>query len=184
MLARALALASFSAAAVLAFSSAVGFAAAAFAVEALVAVFFVVAFFVAVMRKATATLASTGASATCAIGAKSSTSAAAILSRQPLGHGPLDTPDPFLFCVYHYDNYPAGDKDMQAPKRGNGADFNPNAPYRMYHGDRVPGFPQHPHRGFETITATITGLIDHTDSLGNAGRYGDGDLCWMTAGSL
>jgi hypothetical protein len=41
---------------------------------------------------------------------------------------------------------------------------------------------QHPHRGFETVTATITGVIDHTDSAGNAGRYGHGDLQWMTAG--
>ena len=96
---------------------------------------------------------------------------------------------------------------MQAPRRGNGADFNPNSEYRMYHGDRVPGFPQvknilpntfllwiirllhllklkHPHRGFETVTATLKGIIDHTDSCGNAGRYGQGDLQWMTAGTF
>ena len=71
---------------------------------------------------------------------------------------------------------------MELPWRGNGADFNPDAPYRMYHGDHVPGFPQHPHRGFETITATMEGLIDHADSVGNAGRYGEGDVQWMTAG--
>ena len=55
---------------------------------------------------------------------------------------PFKTPDPFLFCVYHKDAYPAGDEKMQAPKKGNGQDFNPNAPYRMYHGDKIPGFPQ------------------------------------------
>lgn len=71
---------------------------------------------------------------------------------------------------------------MQAPKRGNGADFSPTAPYRMYHGDKIPGFPQHPHCGFETLTATVSGIIDHSDSMGGAGRYGNGDLQWMTAG--
>ena len=99
-----------------------------------------------------------------------------------LSDGPMHTQDPFLFCVYHKDRYPAGNGKMEAPRRGNGADFNPNAPYRMYHGEKVPGFPQHPHRGFETITATLDGIIDHTDSMGNAGRYGEGDLQWMTAG--
>lgn len=95
---------------------------------------------------------------------------------------PFKTPDPFLFCVYHKDAYPAGDALMQAPRRGNGADFDSSLPYRMYHGDHIPGFPQHPHRGFETVTATMEGIIDHTDSCGNAGRYGGGDLQWMTAG--
>lgn len=93
---------------------------------------------------------------------------------------PFKTADPFLFCVYHKDLYPPSSENL---KRGNGADFNPNAPYRMYHGDNLPGFPQHPHRGFETVTATMQGTIDHTDSLGSAGRYGDGDLQWMTAGA-
>eukprot|EP00977_Amphora_coffeiformis_P023029 scaffold12113_cov159-Amphora_coffeaeformis.AAC.4 len=107
---------------------------------------------------------------------------AKILAIERLGTGPMSTVDPFLFCVYHKDNYPPGNKEMEAPHRGNGMDFNPQADYRMYHGSTIPGFPQHPHRGFETITATIDGMIDHADSVGNAGRYGKGDLQWMTAG--
>ncbi|CAB9499224.1 Pirin-like protein [Seminavis robusta] len=110
--------------------------------------------------------------------------ASAVLNTMALpSAGPFRTLDPFLFCVYHKDAYPpAHDETMEAPQPGNGMDFNPSAPYRMYHGDMVPGFPSHPHRGFETITATIDGLIDHSDSLGNGGRYGEGDLQWMTAG--
>ena len=102
-----------------------------------------------------------------------------------LNHGPMKTLDPFLFLVYHKDFYPPGDEEMglKGNARGSGSDFVPDIPYRFYHGHRIPGFPRHPHRGFETITATLDGIIDHTDSIGDAGRYGKGDLQWMTAGS-
>ncbi len=53
----------------------------------------------------------------------------------------------------------------------------------MYHGRTVPGFPAHPHRGFETVTYVRDGLIDHADSMGASARFGRGDVQWMTAGS-
>lgn len=103
---------------------------------------------------------------------------------------PLDfrwpTRDPFLFCVHHKDHYPLGDGSL-APKTGLagrnlGQDFVLQDGFRMYHGHRVPGFPKHPHRGFETITIVTRGYVDHADSLGAAGRYGEGDVQWLTAG--
>lgn len=49
--------------------------------------------------------------------------------------------------------------------------------------DYVRGFPWHPHRGIETITYLIKGIIEHGDSLGNKGSILDGSCQWMTAGS-
>lgn len=95
--------------------------------------------------------------------------------------------DPFLFCVHHEDYFPKGNSrmgiDTDALKGRNlGQDFVIKNGFRMYHGQSVPGFPYHPHRGFETITVVRTGMVDHSDSMGAAGRYGDGDTQWMTAG--
>ena len=45
------------------------------------------------------------------------------------------------------------------------------------------GAPDHPHRGFETVTYMISGKMEHRDSHGNAGRLGPGDVQWMTAGA-
>ena len=103
----------------------------------------------------------------------------------PLGF-PWSTPDPFLFCVHHDDAYPAGN-DRLGPAaslagRNIGQDFAGKDGWRMYHGSVVPGFPQHPHRGFETVTVVRRGLVDHADSLGAAARYGRGDVQWLTAG--
>lgn len=44
------------------------------------------------------------------------------------------------------------------------------------------GFPDHPHRGFETVTYMLSGITRHEDFLGNKGEIGPGDLQWMTAG--
>ncbi len=108
-----------------------------------------------------------------------------IVSIHPLGFV-WGTNDPFLFCVHHDDAYPAGTERM-APAaslagRNLGQDFEGKDGWRMYHGRTVPGFPSHPHRGFETITVIRKGFIDHSDSLGSAARFGPGDVQWMTAG--
>lgn len=109
-----------------------------------------------------------------------------IKSIKPLGFQ-WETADPFLFCVHHEDNFPAGNDKMGPDAnyfkgRHMGDDFIIKDGFRMYHGKTVPGFPGHPHRGFETITVVRKGIVDHADSLGAAGRYGNGDVQWMTAG--
>ena len=109
-----------------------------------------------------------------------------ILDIQPLGFQ-WPTIDPFLFCVHHADAYPRGNAEFgpaaSLTGRHIGQDFTPKDGWRMYHGERVPGFPAHPHRGFETVTIVLDGFVDHSDSFGAAGRYGEGDVQWMTAGS-
>jgi len=109
-----------------------------------------------------------------------------VLRVEPL-RTPWTTPDPFLFCVHHDDAYPAGNERLgpaaSLADRSIGNDFDGRDGWNMYHGDVVPGFPRHPHRGFETVTVVRRGLVDHADSLGAAARYGDGDVQWLTAGS-
>jgi redox-sensitive bicupin YhaK (pirin superfamily) len=91
-----------------------------------------------------------------------------------------------LFCAHHDDAYPAGNDDLgpdaSLDGRQIGQDFAEIDGWNMYHGEVVPGFPQHPHRGFETVTFVRRGLIDHADSLGAAARFGRGDVQWLTAG--
>jgi redox-sensitive bicupin YhaK (pirin superfamily) len=97
-----------------------------------------------------------------------------------------ETSDPFLFCAHHDDAYPAGNDrfgpDTSLGGRNIGRDFSRKDGWSMYHGDVVPGFPRHPHRGFETVTVVRSGLLDHSDSMGARARFGGGDVQWLTAG--
>lgn len=109
----------------------------------------------------------------------------AVVTVEPLTT-PWQTRDPFLFCMHHDDRYPPGNERMgpAASLAGHdmGRDFEGVDGWRMYHGRDVPGFPRHPHRGFETVTIVREGLLDHSDSLGATARYGQGDVQWLTAG--
>ena len=110
-----------------------------------------------------------------------------IIGIKPLGFmWPVS--NPFLFCAHHLDDFPEGNDQLGPEKsllrgRDIGQDFNIKDGWRMYHGETIPGFPAHPHRGFETVTVVTKGLVDHADSHGQAGRYGGGDVQWMTAGA-
>ena len=110
-----------------------------------------------------------------------------ILSVDALPQGqPWPTTEPFLFCVHHDDDYPKANASLGPAAtlegRNIGSDFGRKDGWSMYHGRHVPGFPRHPHRGFETVTVVRSGLVDHADSLGAIARYGRGDVQWLTAG--
>ncbi|WP_045432067.1 pirin family protein [Acinetobacter calcoaceticus] len=90
----------------------------------------------------------------------------------------LDLKDPFLFTAHHIDHFPASNENM-----GPISESTKDEPYQMYFGDVVPGFSEHPHTGFETITLVESGYVDHFDSLGNSGRYSAGDVQWLSTGN-
>jgi len=96
--------------------------------------------------------------------------------------------DPFIMTVHHMDQYPEGTDELGPVRnlltgRNIGSDFSYQDGWSMYHGGVIPGFPQHPHRGFETVTVVRRGYVDHSDSLGATARYGEGDVQWLTTGS-
>lgn len=105
---------------------------------------------------------------------------------RPMGFR-LHVLNPYIVAFHHRDLFPKGNGKMapiEMPWDKNiGEDFDEKADWRMYYGRSVPGFPVHPHRGFETVTVMMEGYADHFDSLGSKGRYGQGDVQWMTAGS-
>ena len=78
------------------------------------------------------------------------------LVRRPFPTAGLDVLDPFLLL------------DEMGP-----VTYRPN---------EAIGAPDHPHRGFETVTYVLEGGVQHKDSAGNSGRIGPGDVQWMTAG--
>lgn len=103
-----------------------------------------------------------------------------ILERGKIEHA-LKTQNPFVIAMYHLDDFPEGNGHLGPVIHPLDAAENTNA-WRMYYGRYVPGFPAHPHRGFETVTVVVEGTVDHTDGMGSQGRYADGDVQWMTAG--
>ena len=97
-----------------------------------------------------------------------------------------DTEDPFIFVSHHEDDYPHGNAQMAPPLqeisgRNLGRDYKKTFGFRMYNGKVVPGFPMHAHWGYETITLPQIGYVDHSDCEGNTGRFGFGDVQWVSA---
>ena len=105
-----------------------------------------------------------------------------IIEKGKFGHQ-MPTQNPFVASMHHLDHFPPGDGSLgPATMKKENEGFDLKADWRMYYGKKTPGFPAHPHRGFETVTVVTKGVVDHTDGLGSRGRYGHGDVQWMTAG--
>jgi len=94
-------------------------------------------------------------SATRIVRAQEATEGAGVRIRRSLGTFALDYHDPFLL--------------LDEFKSEEGADY-------------AAGFPDHPHRGFETVTYMLAGSMRHEDHKGNRGELGPGSVQWMTAG--
>ena len=99
-----------------------------------------------------------------------------------------DTEDPFIFVSHHEDDYPHGNRQMAPPLqeisgRDLGRDYEKRFGFRMYNGKVVPGFPMHAHWGYETVTLAQLGFVDHFDSEKREGRFGNGDIQWVSASS-
>ena len=87
--------------------------------------------------------------------AQDTSDGAGVRLRRSLGTPPLDHLDPFLL--------------LDEFKSEQGSDY-------------AAGFPDHPHRGFETVTYMLAGAMEHRDHKGNRGYLGPGSVQWMTAG--
>jgi len=83
------------------------------------------------------------------------TDGAGVKLKRVIGTPALDSIDPFLML----DEFGSDDPDAW-----------------------IAGFPDHPHRGFETVTIMLDGRVKHADSVGNRGVLESGDVQWMTAG--
>ncbi|KAH8052667.1 quercetin 2,3-dioxygenase [Aureococcus anophagefferens] len=108
----------------------------------------------------------------------------AVLRVDPLTF-PFDTDSPFLFGVFHNDKYPKATRrwdGREPPGHNIGAISATPLAGPCTTARAASRLPKHPHRGFETISVSVRGFVDHVDSLGG-GRAAGGGVQWMTAGA-
>ena len=111
----------------------------------------------------------------------------AVLEVTPLGSR-WATVDPFLFCVHHVDDYPAGNDALGRALRSAGATWARTSTASTAggcitaHDEAVPGFPQHPHRGFGDGHVRATRVHRPLRFARRDGASGRGDVQWLTAG--